>query len=145
MTELEWKKQTSKSIFYEIGDYQNKIPISNEYVFIREQHKSHLEVIDENKSMITCYTITIKNMKSEKNQPNIVFKTGKKYWLTWRTIITAKERLSAGFEISSYSSYGRFELTPHIDNHFQGPARPSPPDSRVFLRPASIFQISPYL
>lgn len=66
MAQLEWKKESSKSTFYEIGDYQITVPISNKYVFIREQHKPYLDVIDENESMIPFYTITIKNMKNEK-------------------------------------------------------------------------------
>lgn len=66
MTQLEWKKETGKSTFYEIGDYQIKVPNSNKYVFIREQHRPHLDEIDENESMIPCYTITIKNIKSNK-------------------------------------------------------------------------------
>lgn len=66
MEQIEWRKETHKSTFYEIGDYQIKIPISNKYVFIREQHRPHLDEIDENESMTPCYTITIKNMKSDR-------------------------------------------------------------------------------
>lgn len=66
MAQLEWKKESSKSASYEIGVYQITVPISNKYIFMREQHKPHLDVIDENESMIPCFTVTIKNMKSDR-------------------------------------------------------------------------------
>lgn len=49
--------------------YQITVPISNKYVFIREPHRIYLDEINENESMIPCYTITIKNMKSDNLSP----------------------------------------------------------------------------
>ncbi|MUG72812.1 hypothetical protein [Paenibacillus validus] len=66
MEKLVLKKETKKSYIYEIGQYKVTVPIEDQYIPIQDRHKRHLDIIEENKNMIPCCTITIENTTLKK-------------------------------------------------------------------------------